>query len=75
MSRRSLPYLLAGMTGIISGVYIFRPVMEEAVTAQQTSEAMDHMKRAPASPGPPALAPSSLPPSDPHQAPPASQSK
>ncbi|KAF8433556.1 hypothetical protein L210DRAFT_936256 [Boletus edulis BED1] len=29
MSRRLTPYLLAGLLGVVSGVYIFRPLFEE----------------------------------------------
>ncbi|KAF9225377.1 hypothetical protein BS17DRAFT_778518 [Gyrodon lividus] len=35
MSRRLTPYLFAGVLGVISGVYIFRPVFEEAVAAKE----------------------------------------
>ncbi|KAA1471388.1 hypothetical protein DENSPDRAFT_837371 [Dentipellis sp. KUC8613] len=37
MSRRLTPYLVAGLTGILSGVYIFRPLIEDANNARLDS--------------------------------------
>jgi len=29
MSQRTIPYLVAGITGILSGVYIFKPLLDQ----------------------------------------------
>ncbi|KAF8841937.1 hypothetical protein BDN67DRAFT_1068125 [Paxillus ammoniavirescens] len=44
MSRRLTPYLFAGLLGVISGVYIFKPVLEEAVAAKEIRGATEEVK-------------------------------
>ncbi|GBE77488.1 hypothetical protein SCP_0103630 [Sparassis crispa] len=30
LSRRIIPFLVAGITGVVSGVYIFKPLLDES---------------------------------------------
>ncbi|OAX42677.1 hypothetical protein K503DRAFT_796971 [Rhizopogon vinicolor AM-OR11-026] len=41
MLRRFMPYIFAGLTGVVSGVYIFKPLLEEAAANRQSSSVMN----------------------------------
>ncbi|KIJ22147.1 hypothetical protein PAXINDRAFT_6263 [Paxillus involutus ATCC 200175] len=53
MSRRLTPYLFAGLLGAISGVYIFKPVLEEAVAAKEIRGATEGVGKSPVPEHPP----------------------
>ncbi|KIL01019.1 hypothetical protein PAXRUDRAFT_185752 [Paxillus rubicundulus Ve08.2h10] len=44
MSRRLTPYIFAGLLGAISGVYIFKPVLEEVAAAKEIRGATEGIK-------------------------------
>ncbi|KIJ66364.1 hypothetical protein HYDPIDRAFT_26719 [Hydnomerulius pinastri MD-312] len=44
MARRLTPHILAGVLGVVSGVYIFRPVFEEAAAAKEIRGATEQVK-------------------------------
>jgi len=51
MSRRVItPYIVAGLAGIVSGVYIFRPLFEEAAAKQRTQDELKTADKAAAQP-------------------------
>ncbi|KAG1754792.1 uncharacterized protein EDB91DRAFT_1242036 [Suillus paluster] len=62
MLRRLMPYVFAGLTGVISGVYIFKPLFEEAAANQKPIPMNTSTASPPEAPGkPPAPSPSPHP--------------
>ncbi|KAG2138663.1 uncharacterized protein EDB93DRAFT_1253212 [Suillus bovinus] len=58
MSRRFTPYMVAVLTGVASGVYIFKPLFEEVAANRKP---VPPMNTSIASPGVPGKSPASSP--------------
>ncbi|KAG1857580.1 hypothetical protein C8R48DRAFT_717010 [Suillus tomentosus] len=58
MSRRFAPYIVAVLTGVASGVYIFKPLFEEAAANRNP---IPPMNASTTSPGVPGKSPASSP--------------
>jgi len=44
MSRRLTPYLFAGFLGVVSGIYVFRPLLEETIATREIRGAIGTVK-------------------------------